>query len=145
MLNKNLLFYLVQCVSLCLVCWSIQVLMPVIIETLLQGVAQWNSAGKIYCWVIQIIFLRISFSLRAHMFTWVEHRVVAAPSVIRYIMMGASYAVVLFGLYLIVAKLEVFGFWMFGESLLLLLQVYYLVGMAAPMGRFFDFAALRSK
>lgn len=144
MFHKNLIFYVVQGVTLCLLCWSIQVLMPVIVATLYQGMAQWNTATKIYCWVIQIILLRISFSLRAYVFVWAEHRVINAPSVIRYVIMGASYCVVLFGLYLIIAKMGLFGCWMLGESLLLLLQVYYLVGMAAPMGRCFNFAALRS-
>ena len=144
MFHKNLVFYFVQGVTVCLLCWSIQVLMPVIVSTLFQGMAQWNAASKIYCWVIQLILLRISFSLRAYVFVWAEHRVVNAPFVIRYIIMGASYCVVLFGLYLIVAKMELFSCWMLGESLLLFLQVYYLVGMAAPIGRCFDFAAPRS-
>ena len=57
------LFYLIQLTGVCFLYWSVQVLMPVVIETLLQGMIFWNTASVLYCWLFQMIVLSVSFSL----------------------------------------------------------------------------------
>jgi hypothetical protein len=132
---KHLFRCAIQLTALFFLNWSIHVLMPVVVDALMKGMQHWNAVSVVYCWYIQISFLIVTFSLRDHLWNkannWIQH----AQPFIKWMMLLAVVWVMFTGVQLLLSKVVGFSFLMAGEMLLLFVQLYCLVGIAAPMGR----------
>ncbi len=127
--------YLLQVLTLVILNWSLHVIMPIIVDTLMHGMRQWNAVSVVYCWYIQVSFLIVSFSLRDHLFAEANKWVNTIHPFMKYTLLIGIAWVLFTAVRTLIPAINGFSFLMLGELLLLSVQVYCLVGIAAPMGR----------
>lgn len=135
--KKYLIRYFLQLLTLCLLNWGLHVVMPVIVEALMNGMRQWNAVSVVYCWYIQLSFLIVSFSLRDHLYEQAHQWIHTQHPFMKYTLLLGVAWVLFTGVRLLIPTINGFSFLMLGELLLLSVQLYCLVGIAAPMGRWF--------
>ncbi len=133
------ILYFIQLAGLCLLNWILQLLMPVIAEALLQGMVEWNTVSVVYCWLIQVLFLSITFSLRDQLWNTTKIRQEGCSLLMHRVMVVVAFLGMLWvlfsGIQLITVKMSEFIFPIIGEFILLFAQMYCLVGIVVPMSR----------
>jgi hypothetical protein len=133
------MIYFIQLAGLCLLNWILQLLMPVIAEALLQGMVEWNTTSVVYCWMIQVLLLSITFSLRDQLWNTTKIWQDGCSLLIQRVMMVVAFLGMLWvlfsGVQLVIVKMSEFSFQTIGEFILLFAQMYCLVGIVAPMSR----------
>lgn len=127
--------YSLQLLALLFLNWVLQVLMPVIVDALMLGMREWDGVSVVFCWGIQVGFLIVSFSLRDHLRAYVNASGKKIHPFMKYSLLLGKVWVLCTGLWLLISKMNGFGFLLLGEMMLLMVQIYGWVGMAAPMGR----------
>ena len=124
--------FLLQLLALLFLNWMLLILMPVIVDALMLGMREWDAVGVVFCWGIQVAFLIVSFSLRNYLMAYVNASVKQVHPFMKYSLLLGKAWVLCTGLWLLISKMNGFGFLLLGEMLLLSVQIYCWVGMAAP-------------
>ncbi len=137
--------FLLQLLALLFLNWMLLVLMPVIVEALMLGMLEWDAVGVVFCWGIQVAFLIVSFSLRDYLMAYVHASVKQVHPFMKYSLLLGKVWVLCTGVWLLISKMNGFGFLLLGEMMLLMVQIYCWVGMAAPISIRTSFRAQRSE
>lgn len=133
--NFQILKLLIQLLSLLLLNWFIHTILPVVVQTLMRGMLEWNAVSVVFCWSIQIGFLIVSFSLRDHLMLQAKKWQKKVPSWMKHILLLGKSWVCLSGAWLVIDAIPGFSFLVLGELMLLLLQIYCWVGIVGLIGR----------
>lgn len=135
---RLIVFTALQLAALFFLAWVVLNLLPVMVKTLFAGMNQWNFVSIAFCWAIQVGLVAVLLSVRDFLQPIVLHWMAKAPFLslkISWVLLALAslwnYGLLISLLYNTAGRV---GFFIMGQWLLLLLLLYFLTAIVAPMG-----------
>lgn len=143
---RLIVFTALQLAALLFLAWVVLNLLPVMVKTLFAGMDQWNLVSIAFCWAIQVGLVAILSSVRDFLQPIALNRMATEPLLplkISWVMLALTslwnYRLLISLLFNTAGSI---GFFIIGQWLLLLLLLYFLTAIVAPMGSFRVFRLL---